>query len=114
MRVLYGWCCLCGTLEPDSIDPHRPRNVLELLLANILEGDFETSLDILLHAARNGNPARLRQSLKPCRDIHAVAPYVGAVDDDVAGVDAHTELDPLLLRQVDVTFIHRALDFNGP
>src|SRR5262245_24975076 len=114
MSVLYGWRYLCGTLETDSIDPHRPRNVLELLLANILEGDFETSMDILLHAARNANPARFGQSLKPCRDVHAVAPYVGAVNDDVARVDAHAELDPLLLGQIDVTLIHRALDFDGP
>ena len=50
------WRYLRGALEPHSVDPHRPSNVLELLLANILEGDFETPVDILLHPAETQIP----------------------------------------------------------
>src|SRR5262245_1658258 len=91
--------CLRCSLEPYSVDSHRPCNVFELLLANIVEGDFETPMNIFLHPAGNANPARFGQSFQSCRDVHAIAPNVGAVDNDVTGVDAHTELDPLLLRQ---------------
>jgi hypothetical protein len=48
------------------------------------------------------------------RHVYAVAPYVSALDDDVTGIDAHAELDPLLLWQVGVTLAHRALDLGGP
>ena len=106
--------CLRGALELHAIHPHRPRNVLELLLAYVLEGDFETPVDILLHPARNANPTRLSQSFQSCSHVHAVAPYVSAVDDDVTGIDAHTELDPLLLRHAGVTLAHRALNLDGP
>src|SRR5262245_16565252 len=106
--------CLGGALGPYAIDPHRPRNVLELLLANILEDDFNTPVHILLPPARNANPARFGQSFQSRRYVHAVAPNVSAVDNDVTGVDAHTELDPLLLRQAGVTLAHRTLDVDGP
>src|SRR5262245_2428317 len=101
-------------LEPHSVDPHWPRNVLELLLAYIVEGDFETPVDILLHPARNTNSARFGQSFQSCRYVHAVAPNVSAVNYDVPGVDAHTELDPLLLRQAGVSLADRTLDVDGP
>jgi len=58
------WRYLRGALEPHSVDPHRPSNVLELLLANILEGDFETPVDILLHPGRNANPTRFGQCFR--------------------------------------------------
>src|SRR5262249_53580931 len=35
-------------------------------------------------------------------------------DNNVAGVDAHTEFDPLLLGQAVVTLAHRPLDLDGP
>ena len=67
-----------------------------------------------MHPARNADPTRFGQSFQSCRHVHAVAPYVSAVDDDVTGVDAHTELDPLLLGKAGVTLAHRALDLGSP
>ena len=38
-----------GALEAHSVDPNQPRDVLELLLANILEANLDTPVHILLH-----------------------------------------------------------------
>ena len=74
----------------------------------------ETPVDILLHPARNADPTWFGQSFQSCSHVHAVAPYVSAVDDYVTSVNAHTELDPLLLGQAGVTLAHRALYLDGP
>ena len=94
-------------------DANRPRDILELLLAQILEGDVEPALHVLLHAARHADPARLGQCLQPGRHVNSVAPHVAAVDDDVAEVDADPKLDALLRRRVGVALDHAALDFDG-
>jgi hypothetical protein len=59
------------------------------------------------------NPTRFRQPLKARRHVHAITPRVSAVDDDVADVDTHTELDPLFLRYVGVALVHGALNLDG-
>src|SRR6516165_3243834 len=102
-----------GAIEQHAIHSDGPRNVLELLLAYILEADFETSVDILLHPARNANPTGFGQSLQTCRHVHAVAPYVGAVDDEVTCVNAYTKLYSLLLGQAGIALAHRALNLDA-
>src|SRR6185369_5546508 len=98
--------------EPHPVDPHRPGDVLELLFAGILEGDIELASRIFLHAARNADPTRFREALQTGRHIHAVAVDVAAVDDDIADIDANTELDPPLLRDVGIALKHAALDLD--
>jgi hypothetical protein len=43
------------------IHPHRPRDVLERLLADVLESEVEFPRGILLHARRNADPTGLGQ-----------------------------------------------------
>src|SRR6185369_4144983 len=66
-----------------------------------------------LHAARNADPTRFREALQTGRHIHAVAVDVAAVDDDIADINANTELDPPLLRDVGIAHKHAALDLDG-
>src|SRR5262249_20268494 len=95
------------------VDPDRPGDVLELLLAGVLEGDVEPALRILVNTSRDADPAGLRQSFQSRGDIDAVAVDVVAVDDDVADIDADPELDPRLRRLVGIALVHAALNLDG-
>ena len=79
-----------------AIDPHRPRDVLDLLLPLVLEGVRELVPDLLVDLARNRDAARLRDLLQSGCDIHPVAVDVPVgFNDDVAQVDADPELEGL-------------------
>ena len=83
--------------EPDGEDAHRPGDVLDLLLAQILERDIELVADFVAHDPADADAARLGQPFQPRRDIDAVAEDVAVLDDDVAQVDADAELDAPVL-----------------
>jgi hypothetical protein len=61
----------------------------------------------------NANAAGFRNSLQPCRYVHAVPEDVTTVDDDIADVDADAELDPLLLWHLGIALRHTPLDFKS-
>jgi hypothetical protein len=67
------------------------------LLAQILERDVNPVTYPLVNHSRNANPARLRHSFKPSRDVHPIAVDVVSVDHHVAQVDADAKHDPLVL-----------------
>src|SRR5262249_34817614 len=92
---------------------HRPRNVLEVLLAHIVERDFEFSLCVFLHPAGNADSARVRKRLQTCHYIHAITPEITVLNDKFAKVDAYAEFDPLILRRVRIVFGHAALYLYG-
>ena len=83
------------------------------MLTGILESDSELALHVLMHAPRHANSAGCRQRLEARRHVHAVAPHVAAVDDDVADIDAHAELDPLVGGDPDIALCHGALQLHG-
>jgi len=62
---------------------NRPRDVLELLLAQILERQIDLAGDILLHARRNAHAARLRQPFEARGNVDAVAKDVAVFDESV-------------------------------
>ena len=80
-------------LVRDAVDAHRPGDVLERLLAEVLEGEIELACGVLVHPRRDADAARLGQAFEPRRDIDAVAKDVAVLDDDVAEIDADAELD---------------------
>src|SRR5215469_10210603 len=77
-------------------DPHGPRNVLNSLLAPILECIGEPIADMVANGARDADTPRLREPLQPRGDIHPIAENVIALGNHVAEVDPDPELDPLL------------------
>ena len=88
-------------------------DVLEPALPHVLKGNIDPAMDVFLHSAGNANPTRLRQRLQPSRHVYAIAPHIAAVDDDVADIDANSELDPPLLRHVGVASRNGALNLDG-
>src|SRR5208283_3601428 len=97
----------------DAIDTHRPGNVFDVLLAEILECEIELVTDLVAHDPADADSAGLGQGFEAGGDIDAVAINVALVDDDVAEVDADAELYPFVGRHVGVAPDHFALDLDG-
>ena len=95
------------------IDLHWPVDVLQRLLACILEGEVEPVADIVAHRAGHGDAARPGDALDARRDVDAVAIDVVVLEDDVAEMDADAEFDAPVLRHVDIALAHPALDLGG-
>jgi hypothetical protein len=80
-----------GVLRParntNAVHPQRARNVLECLLAQILEGEIELARGIPLHESRNTDPAGLRQAFQACCDVHAITQDVAVFGHHIAHIE---------------------------
>ena len=64
----------CGVLdEGDAVDADRPRDVLDRLLAHVLETEVELVAHLVVDIARNHDAARLGERFQPRRHVDAVA-----------------------------------------
>ena len=63
---------------------HRPGDVLDLLLAHVLEGKIELVAHLVAHDTADTDPAGCRQCFEPRRDIDAITVNIFVVDNDVA------------------------------
>jgi len=95
------------------MDPHRPRDVLDALLAHVLEGVREPVADMVANRARDADAARRRQPLQPRRDVDAVAINIAAIGDDVAEINPDAKAQTALLGQIQIAVGHCALNFAG-
>ena len=98
--------------KPHAPDMHRPCNVLDLLLAEILEREVELVAHLVVHHPADADATRLRQGFETCRDVDAISIDIVLVEDDVAEIDPDAKFDPLLLRDPSVAVGHRALHFD--
>src|ERR1700736_6869617 len=89
---------------------HRPRDVLELLLADVIAGKLDASVDLLVDLARDADPAGLGDALKARCYIDAVAIDAHLVIDHVADVDADAELHAALRLDCRIALCHGGLD----
>ena len=85
-------------VEPEHA--HRPNDVLDALLAQIVKGNRQLVADLIADRPRNAEPARLAQALQTRGDVDAVAENISLLDDDIADVDADSENEPLVLGHV--------------
>jgi hypothetical protein len=69
----------------DAKDAQRPRDVLQALLADVLEAEVETARRIFANARGDADPARLSQTFDPGGDVDAVAKNVAVLDENVPG-----------------------------
>src|SRR5262245_58631723 len=97
----------------DCVGAHRPRDVLELPLAQVTEGEFDLASGILAYPRRDANATRLGQAFEPGRDVDAIAKDVAILDVDVTHVDADAQIDALFRWQRGITFGHCSLDLGG-
>src|SRR4051794_2504299 len=101
-RALLGWL-----IKDDIEDANRLVDVLELVITAIFESEIESIANLITHRARNHDPAGLRNALQTRGHIHAAAVDVSVLDDDVAEVYAHAEL------QVTLPLAKAALHFRS-
>src|SRR5207247_4754247 len=97
-----------GGPRSDPVHPHRPRDVLDLLLARVVEGEVELVAHLIAHDTADADAARLGERLEAGGDVDAVAIDVVVVADDVADIDADAELDALVGRTIAVAPRHVA------
>src|SRR5215472_18093796 len=87
------WRCSRHRSSCDPIGSHWSRNVLERLLAHILESKVKLSRGVFLHARRDADPTGLGQRFKPSGHIDTIPEDVTVLDHYVAHVDANAVLD---------------------
>jgi len=107
-RLLTG-----AAADPDPVHTHWSRDVLDLLLAHVLEDEIELVADVVAHHSADANAAWFCEPLQPRRDIHTVAEDVVLLDDHVAEVDADAKPDPTFLRHLGLALGHPALDIHS-
>src|SRR6516165_10534419 len=92
---------------------HRPGDVLDSLLAAVVEGNVQPVLDLVAYHAADADFSGLGQGFKAGGDIDTVAIEVALVEDDVAEIDADAKLDTPLDRHIGVAPSYRLLDLDG-
>ena len=65
------------------------------------------------HDIRNADAGRLRNAFKARRYVDSIAEDIVAINDNVANIDANTELDLLPDGTIGISFRHRALNVDG-
>ncbi len=98
--------------EQDAVGAHRPCDVLDLLLAPVLECKVELVANLVAHDPADADATRLGQRFEAGGDVDAVAEDVAFIDDDVADIDADAELDAPIGRYANVAVGHLALNVD--
>src|SRR5262249_44744086 len=97
----------------NSVNTNRSGNVLDCLLAHIIELEAEFVLYLGANHARNHKPSGLRQSLKARRDVDAVSINSVVIDDDIADINTYAELNAFLSWQLCSALNHGALNVDS-
>ena len=108
-KALFDRLCRRGGLETNGEHVHRPGDVLDLLLAQIVEDKVELVTDLVAHHPADADAARFGQTFETGGDVDPVAENIAVLDDDVALVNADPEHDAPVRRHAGVAFRHRAL-----
>ncbi len=86
-----------GAFPRDAVNPHRTGDVLQLLVAQIVEGKVEPAGGVLLDPGRDADPAGVGQGFEAGGDVDPVAENVAVLDNNVALVDPDAEFDSTFL-----------------
>ena len=92
---------------------HRSWDVLDRLIAGILEDEVELPFDLIKGRARDADSTRLREAFESGSYVHAVADDSIAFDENVAQIDADPEEQPASFGQLGVAAFHLLLDLDG-
>jgi len=95
------------------IDPDRPSDVLDALLAPILEWVGQLVADVVAHRPGNADPAGFGQGFQARRNIDAVAEDVAVLGDDVAEIDADAKPDLPIVSHLRLAVDHPALNLGS-
>src|SRR6266536_712978 len=102
-----------AAVEAHSVRSHRPRYVLELLLAGIVKNHVQLVTDVPVRIFRNADAAGLSNRFKPRRYIHTIAEDILAFDQHVTQIDADAKQHAPILRHVSIPLDHELLHRHG-
>jgi hypothetical protein len=94
------------------VDVNRLADVLDGVIAEILELERQLLRDMLVNVGGNADAAGLGQGFQPGCQIDGIAIQAAAVDDDVADIDADAEQHLVAFRQVERLLGKGALDLG--
>jgi hypothetical protein len=103
------WAFGGGSDIAHAVDPHRPCDVLDLLLAPILEDKGQPVANVVMNRIGDEHPAGIGQSFDLGGDVDAVDIEIAAFDDDIAEIDADAQFDAALRHNAGVPSGHRLL-----
>ncbi len=103
------WVFASGAGISNPVDAHRPGNVFDLLLAQILEDKGQPVAHVIVDRIGDEYSAGIGQGFDPRGDVDAVAVEVVGLDDHVAEIDADAQFDAVVRRDTGVSLGHRLL-----
>src|SRR6516164_2179755 len=98
--------------DRNAVYAHRAGDVLDPLLAQILEDKGQPIAHVIINGIRYEHPTGIGQGFDPRRNIDPVSINVVALDDDIAKVDPDAKLEPLTNRDTRVALCHAALHLD--
>jgi hypothetical protein len=102
-----------GFVQPNPIDPHLLWDVLDGLLAEIIESEAELIEHLIADCRQDAGTADLSDVLESCGDVDAIAINVVAIYDHIADINAHTQLEAPIGSELLVAKDHCALHVDG-
>ncbi len=112
-RRAQGRRSIAGCGRAQAIGVNWPGDVLQVLLAHVLERQSDLAADFFVHFGRDANPAGLGNRLEPRRNVDPFTVNVPPLADHVTEVDADAQNDPAAFGQVLVRFRHLALQVGS-
>ena len=94
------------------VDMHQPGNVLDLLLAQIVEDKGQPVAHLVVDCIGDEHSAGIGQGFDPRGDVDAVAIEVVALDDHIAEIDADAQFDAAVRSGAGVALRHRLLHLD--
>ena len=89
-----GWSLRCNlAFGKNPENPDRPRNVLDLDLAQVFEFNIHPVADLIARGPGEADATGFRQAFQPGRDIDAVTKQVAILFDDIAEIYADAKLN---------------------
>jgi hypothetical protein len=101
------------TLDGNRIGLDWPVDVLEYSWSEVLEGEWECFLDLLVNRAGDAHCPWLGDLLEACADIDPVSEQISPAGYDIAHVDSNPELDTAVRSGLSARFQQPTLDRNG-
>ena len=81
---------------------HRAGNVLQRVLAEIVESEVHFIANLVICGTRQVDAAGFGEALKTGRDIDALAEDITVLDHDVTDIDADPQVNALTIRTMDL------------
>ena len=106
-------CLGSRRVDQHLVGPNGPRDVLDLLVAEIGKADLEPVADLVAHRRGDADSPWLGHGLEPRRHIDAVAENIAVLDDHVAKIDADAKEHRPRRRHVAIAPGHSLLKIDG-